>query len=172
MCELPFLLWIQPRCLEMCATFPMRRTQYRVCCYSTAPNDSALCEFYTTAPLTTQSCWENVLRQPPWQLWKIHCFTSQNRLFESMKLKVWILSPSPCLVRCKCVFDFINPIKLVLKSAGMTNVLPSWQKPNLVLLVLRWGRCGYFWLVQILVKIPTGTPSLVSFWEYRCRRKK
>lgn len=34
----------------------------------------------------------------------------------------------------------------------MTNVFPSWHKPNLVLLVLRWGGCGYFWLVQILEK--------------------
>lgn len=40
----------------------------------------------------------------------------------------------------------------MLDSAGMTNVFPSWHKPNLVLLVLRWGGCGYFWLVQILEK--------------------
>lgn len=44
----------------------------------------------------------------------------------------------------------------------MTNVFPSWHKPNLVL-ILQWGRCGYFCLVQILVKILKKTPSLGIF---------
>lgn len=79
-----------PTFLEMCAIF--RCVEHsRVCCYWTAQNDSILCKFYTTAPLTIQPCWENVL----WQLWKIHCFTSQNKLFELMKLKVLDFKPQP-----------------------------------------------------------------------------